>query len=1047
MDIGALSLLISEKGFDSTMAKVAAIDAAAARVGAKTAELKVTSPTALAVQAALARVGATASAIAGTPATVRLTLSGAREALGALGAVGEEKALVGTPVVIPVSTPGAAGATTALTALAEAEALQQTRVSALTAALAQAGAATTATAEKATILRAALDQDNASTAQLSAATNTLSIADRDGTAVMRLRTQALNELTAAQDAANRAANQGTTRVRAVPLTGGAVSPIAVGPQLGPATPQAEAFAKGVVAFKAETAAMALAAERARAELEAYEEAARRAGNTTQALSPKLRSAANGLTTVAFAATAMATSGHASFQTIALGAGLAASSIASLATGSLALWASGIGAAVVVGVAFIGILDRMAGSANATSEALKHVGNIDRVSSAQVAFKRASGEVERLTDKLGEMDEKVKDAASNASALGLGLLARALLERLKVQRELARAQEVLGATQVRSAEVAREEAKATAAAQKDAAVSGSRDQLTIATALIDRQESLNAQGYALGLINLDNYFNARAEIAERRSKATIAALVAERKEIAKAPVGEKPDEAIGRKARVASITAEIEAETTKRRTASQSFMAEREAAERALAQRIAGFEQKRMEAQGQTHEVRMQQIDQEVKEFERALAAQPGDPTAKAAQVTALRNALILQENFNEAQRQSGRIFAEMAAEREAIQRRVDAGQLTEFQGEQQIAAEERARIPALTKIADQMLAFGVALTNPDLIAAAKRLRGEIEAIGRTPLTGLAQRVKSALDELSVEAGAGDQWAASILKELQAAIDKNGGVVTVGIAVQAEWALQIKHQIEEQFALLEILLKPKNIVLSGVAEALGQLNQQLGGLATNVGNSIGSALAAGFSAVFTKGSEKNFAEAFGNTLLQSVGGSLVQLGATMLTYGLLMAAFAPLLLMSPFAAVALSAPAAIAVGTGLIALGAGLGAIAGNNTGTRTGGGGGGGSRGVSGAPAVGGRGSYLTPADYEEGKRRQEAARGPTRVVLDPDRRLREAREIAPKPTVNAAAKAAAPIAPFNPTFVMIGGGDPKVQRDIADIVNAAYRRNLLKIP
>ena len=84
MDIGALSLLISEKGFDATMAKVAALDAAAAKVGARVAELKVASPTAITVEAALARVGTTASTISARPTTLTLTLTGAQQAEAAL---------------------------------------------------------------------------------------------------------------------------------------------------------------------------------------------------------------------------------------------------------------------------------------------------------------------------------------------------------------------------------------------------------------------------------------------------------------------------------------------------------------------------------------------------------------------------------------------------------------------------------------------------------------------------------------------------------------------------------------------------------------------------------------------------------------------------------------------------------------------------------------------------------------------------------------------------------------------------------------------------
>ena len=237
--------------------------------------------------------------------------------------------------------------------------------------------------------------------------------------------------------------------------------------------------------------------------------------------------------------------------------------------------------------------------------------------------------------------------------------------------------------------------------------------------------------------------------------------------------------------------------------------------------------------------------------------------------------------------------------------------------------------------------------------------------------------------------------------------------------KAQWAKQLKDDLVEQFAQLEILIQPKNIVLSGVREALGQLNQQLAGLALNIGNAIGNAIGEGFSAAFTKGSGKSFFEAAGNALLSGIGGIVVQLGGAMLTYGLLMAAGLPLLLATPFAGQALSAPAAIAAGTGLIALGTGLGAIASANTGTRTGG-----------AVARGASQSRQPEAETRQ-------------VVLDPDRRLREARQVAPQVNVREGAKATT-AAPVTNHFVVIGANDPKVQRDIGDIVERAIRRNLI---
>jgi hypothetical protein len=138
-------------------------------------------------------------------------------------------------------------------------------------------------------------------------------------------------------------------------------------------------------------------------------------------------------------------------------------------------------------------------------------------------------------------------------------------------------------------------------------------------------------------------------------------------------------------------------------------------------------------------------------------------------------------------------------------------------------------------------------------------------------------------------------------------------------------------------------------------------KQLGALLQDVGDTIGGALASGFTAAFQGG---NFFAEMGKALLSGIGGMLVQLGSAMLTWGLLMSANLGWLMATPFAAQALSGPASIAVGTGLIALGAGMGAI------------GGGGGKGGGGGSSGGGRTAKEEPNEFA--------------VAFDPDRKLRK---------------------------------------------------------
>lgn len=170
---------------------------------------------------------------------------------------------------------------------------------------------------------------------------------------------------------------------------------------------------------------------------------------------------------------------------------------------------------------------------------------------------------------------------------------------------------------------------------------------------------------------------------------------------------------------------------------------------------------------------------------------------------------------------------------------------------------------------------------------------------------------------------------------------------------------------------------------------------------SIAQSIGGGLAAGFEAAF---SGKGIGGAFKSltaTVLAGLGGFMQELGAQMLVIGLGLEAFAASLL-------SLNGPAAIAAGIALIAAGAGLKAIAssfGNSA--SVGAGGGGSSSSAGGGSFVPDFLSFGVPAATP----------------------------------VTSQSPGAAPQS-IGPFYVI--GNDPKVQRDIADIVNSAGRRNLI---
>jgi hypothetical protein len=225
----------------------------------------------------------------------------------------------------------------------------------------------------------------------------------------------------------------------------------------------------------------------------------------------------------------------------------------------------------------------------------------------------------------------------------------------------------------------------------------------------------------------------------------------------------------------------------------------------------------------------------------------------------------------------------------------------------------------------------------------------------------------------------------------------------------------KMKGEKAFGLANVVDKGFDALTAKIEER----RQQLGALMQGVGDTIGGALAAGFTAAFTGG---NFFAEIGKALLQGLGSMVVQLGSSMLTYGLLMAVGAPLLMATPFAAQALSAPAAIAAGTGLIALGAGMGALGG---GGGKGGGGGGGSTGAQ------------RPPEQNE-----------FAVAFDPDRKLRKSSGSAvqgrSRGLSNGPMPDARPVVHIG-TINSLSPDDAKWQRAVAETYTNARNRGLVR--
>lgn len=722
-----------------------------------------------------------------------------------------------------------------------------------------------------------------------------------------------------------------------------------------------------------------------------------AANAAAGANPKLRSAANGLTALAFAAT----SANGSFQSMAMAAGLASSSIAAMTTGPIAAWAAGVGAAVTVGAALIGIFEQMTDSAanaataiTSVEQSIRAIRSLNEARAAQVV---AARNVERA-----EADLAI--ARARASSVGAGGIADAGsligdLARLRTaQKALEQFRDIQKTAAKQVAELEITEAQEAQAARLGIITRGTAAENSAREAASDAFLASEAAKFALGQRGLEDFFTKRIA-AIRAAGAREEAALRERQGLLAEPVaGATAAQSAERAAEIRAIESEIR--ENRARTAAQETQlnAQREAERRRLSNQLLQFEQKEQEAAGDASQARIAMARAEAVEVARALVQGGVDPTEaqRRTQEQAAREASAIR--FQQSQREAQRQIAGIELERLAIQQRIERLDISEEEGARQLAALERDRLPTMQRIAAEMERFADEAGNPELVAAARRLRAELNGWG-VSLADATKRLLSLVDALAQSPlASGREWAEQ-LREMLKLAEAEGFTITPKI----------------EFAV------------GSIGAAFMRVQQQLSAMALGIGDAIGTALADGFSAAFTKGSGKNFFEAFGNSLLKGVGQMMVQLGSSMITYGLIMLAAKPLLAFTPFAGLTIGAGTALAAGTALVALGAGMGAIAGNNSGSRTGGG------------AAAAEDRLAEPQRF--------------RVTLDPDRRLREARERERAGAIGAPSTptviAPASIVPqrTNITNVHIGQinslepSEPRWQRVVGETMDAWNRR------
>jgi hypothetical protein len=146
----------------------------------------------------------------------------------------------------------------------------------------------------------------------------------------------------------------------------------------------------------------------------------------------------------------------------------------------------------------------------------------------------------------------------------------------------------------------------------------------------------------------------------------------------------------------------------------------------LQKEVSAFEVKLAELQGNRFAAARAALEEESRKLDEILRKQGVADTERVRRVREFRAAGEAQINFDEVLAQGRQALAQIEADRRDIELQVQQGILFQTQGEQQIMAVERERLPLLQQIAQALLAAAEATGDPEKIAQAREFSQAIE---------------------------------------------------------------------------------------------------------------------------------------------------------------------------------------------------------------------------------------------------------------------------------------------------------------------------------
>ncbi len=254
-----------------------------------------------------------------------------------------------------------------------------------------------------------------------------------------------------------------------------------------------------------------------------------------------------------------------------------------------------------------------------------------------------------------------------------------------------------------------------------------NELNLLKANLKAQTAEEKRRFEEGLIGLREFFTNRRNIIEQEAQKETGVLEKRLQFERTRPLTKTETEA-DRQKNIAEIENQIAIRRIELQEQIADLAAEERKATRDLQKEQTAFEVKLAEMQGNRFAAARAALNEEARKLDEILRKQGVADAERARRVQEFRAAGQAQINFDEVLAQGRQTLAQIEADRRDIELQVQQGILFQFQGEQQILALERERLPLLRQIAQQLLAAAEATGDPEKIAQAREFGQSIEAL-------------------------------------------------------------------------------------------------------------------------------------------------------------------------------------------------------------------------------------------------------------------------------------------------------------------------------